>query len=301
MIRYVDFGPVMTAEPAIVCREAKLYVFAVGADLGHLARLCDKVFDHPTGGAVKCVPLGPWVVIIVGTIARVSGDNRDKPAVAERNVLVHVPVAVETASLPMVPALFSPYVWVDNPNSLVSGREVFGYAKTMGYVTIEPGGTHQDPLHFQLDTFGGKYGAPVWDWEQGKAFIRIERKGHTPGTIFSIVDLVSGLSAVGDILESWAETGVSEIFHKQFRALDDYHPGQPGQACHSQITRAEYVVFGTTQVAPLDHLYDIHIGDLVSHPIRHELGLESKYSSRPGYLMKTNFRVEHGDVLWTAE
>ncbi len=297
LLKYLDFGPVMTAEPPIVCRGADLFVFAVEAKIDALGQLCKRVFNDPSNGEVRCAPLGPWVVIIAGSIAHVSGGNAERPGVREKNVLVHVPVLVETNNAGIFPALFSPFVWVDNPNSMTGGREVFGYAKTYGLLDIDPGDHTANPGSFELTTFGGNKTDDLWDWH--KKFIRIHRKGKIPNALFGIMDLVGGVGAVGDLLDSWANTGVKEIFYKQFRDVKDHKTGVPAKACFSQIATAEYVLFGAEAVEPLDHLYELQIGELDSHPIRKQLGLDPSNTSA-GYRMKTNFRVEHGSVLWSG-
>jgi hypothetical protein len=283
----------MTAEPPVVCRGADLFVFALPAELRRLRDFCHSLFNEPTHGAVKCDPLGPWIVMIVGAIDRVSGANKDKPAVREKNVLVHVPVFVRTAQEDF-PAVFSPYVWVDNPNSLTSGREVFGYAKTMGRITIDH---PADPLCFELAVFGGNLNTDIWDWRE--SFLRIERGKAGAAPLFSIIDLVEGGNEVGDLLSKWADTGVRELYYKQFRSIDDGDPSRPGKACLTEIAAAEYVVFGEPKITPLGHQYKIHLDNLGSHPIRTELGLKAESVSW-AYRLKTNFRLEHGCVLWTS-
>jgi hypothetical protein len=295
-VQYVDFGPIVSAAPPMVCRQADLFVFGLEADLDCLKRLCRKVFIEPSNHAVHCEPLDRWVVLIAGSINRVSGGNVDKPAVIEKNVMVHVPVKVETENS-IFAALFSPYVWVDNPNSLIGGREVFGYAKTYGCLSIDsPDNDPAAPKSFELTTFGGNNTDPVWDWH--KDFIRIHRTG-TPSGVSSIMDLVGGIGEAGDLLDEWSNTGVKEIFYKQVRDVYDDAEGEPAQACFRQITNAEYVIFGAEKAQLLDHIYEIQIGELDSHPIKKELGLESRQQSA-GYRLKTNFRVEHGSVLWSG-
>jgi hypothetical protein len=278
-----------------VCRFwSDRFVFGLKADLDSLKELCSKVFTEPSNHEVQCEPFGRWVVLIAGSINRVSGGNVDKPAVIEKNVMVHVPVTVKTKNS-IFAALFSPYVWVDNPNSLIGGREVFGYAKSYGCLSIDsPDNDPATPKSFELATFGGNDTDPVWDWH--KDFIRIHRAGKTPSGVSSIMDLVGGNCEAGDLLDEWSKTGVKEIFYKQVRDVHDDAAGESAQACFRQITTAEYVLDGAENAQLLDHIYEIRIGELDSHPIRKELGLESRQQSA-GYRLKTNFKVEHGRVL----
>ncbi|HLW70464.1 MAG TPA: acetoacetate decarboxylase family protein [Candidatus Binataceae bacterium] len=291
MIPYIQYGPIMTAAAPIVCIGADLYVFAILADLKALNRLCKRVFDQPSGGAVKCRALDPYIILIFGAIKKVSGVVGG-PGVKEKNVLLHVPVLVETADASF-PALFSPFVWVDNPNSMTGGREVFGYAKTFGKIEIN---SSPEPVAFDLDTFGGNLNDQFWDMHPG--LIRIKRKQQAPNPLVSIMDLVGGLGEVGYLLESWSGEGVTEIFHKQFRAISDRQKGNLAPACLHEIATADYGLFGPpAEIDPLTHLYEIKLKHLDSHPIVKELGLPPT-SKSPGYRVRTNFKVEHGRVLW---
>jgi hypothetical protein len=291
MIAYIEYGPIMTAEAPIVCEGADLYVFAVPADLKALNHLCKRVFDHPSGGAVKCRALDAYVILIFGAIKKVSGVVGG-PGVKEKNVLLHVPVLVETADATF-PALFSPFVWVDNPNSMTGGREVFGYAKTFGTIEIN---SPPEPAAFGLDTFGGNFTDQFWDMHPG--LIRVERKQKIADPLFSIMDLAGGLGEVGYLLESWSGEGVAEIFHKQFRAITDREKGKPAPACLHEIATADYGLFGpAAEIDPLTNLYELKVKHLDSHPVVKELGLPLT-RELPGYRVRTSFRVEHGRVLW---
>ncbi len=283
----------MTAEPPIVCAGADLYVFGIQvADVKVLHHLCRRVFNDPSGDAVKCRALGDYVVVIFGAIKKVSGAVAG-PGVKESNVLLHVPVWVETADA-QFPALFSPFVWVDNPNSMVGGREVFGYAKTFGTMQIDP---PPEPAAFSLDTFGGNFSDPFWNLKHGEGLIRVHRKHILPNPLFTIMDLFGGLGEIGDLLDNWTGQGVKEIFYKQFRAITQ---GHPPTACFRQIATAEYVPFGPPAIVePLTHVYEIKLKNLSSHPIVEQLGLPHTFES-PGYRVQTSFRVGDGAVLWNG-
>ena len=290
MPNFIDYGPIMTAEPPITCEGASLYVFGIKANQLALDHLCHRVFNQPSGGAVKCRPLGNFVILIFGAIDKVSGAVAG-PGVKEDNVLLHVPVLVETPS-EVFPALFSPFVWVDNPNSLTGGREVFGYAKTYGRIEIE---SPPEPTRFSLDTFGGNNSDSFWNLQHGAGLIHIRRGPKLEALPLSLMDLVGGADEIGALILEWSTNGVREIFFKQFRALV---PGSPAPSCFAQIGVAEYILFGgIPTIKALTHLYEIRLKNLSSHPIMEQLGLPHTFES-PGYQVLTNFRVTDGSVLW---
>lgn len=295
MAKYVQFGPVTSAAPPIVCTGADLFVFALPAAIANLTYLCHRVFQESSHGKVKCKPLGPWVFVVAGSIRHVSGNSQQRPGVHEKNILVHVPVAVE-ADGETFPAVFSPYVWVDNPNSMTGGREVFGYCKSLGQIDIE---NPADPDSFQLNVFGGNDSSETWKWHQD--FLSIRRSRMTSRILVNIIDLVEEAEEVADLVSSWADpdSEVKEIFYKQFRASSDCIPGQTSSACFSEILTAKYVVYDRVSLEPLNHEYEFTIAPLDSHPLRAELGLPARCEV-PGYRMKTNFRVEYARSLWTG-
>ena len=290
MLKFVDYGPVMTAPPPIICEGADLYVFALDADYDRLDGLCKAVFNVPTKKTVKCTPLGAQVVLIFGRIDKVKGAAAG-PGVREKNVLIHVPVTIETGGETFA-ALFSPFVWVDNPNSMTGGRETFGYAKTWGTIRIVG---RREPSSFSLDTFGGDYSDEFWGMRPD--VIALQRKGEVAPELFTIMDLVGGIGDIGDLMSAWSDTGVKEMFCKQFRSIDDEHPGKAPLACLTQVAFAEYVVFGAESIEPLTYLYDLKVKALDSHPFRKQLGLRDT-KNLPGYRLRTSFKVEHGRVLW---
>ncbi|HEY2162156.1 MAG TPA: FAD-dependent oxidoreductase, partial [Solirubrobacteraceae bacterium] len=139
---YVDYGALATAPGPLLCERARLYCFFVQADRDRVQRLCDRVFKEPTGGALRYrVPRLLPVVLTFVTIAGLRSlhpAHADRASASEPEAAIWVPtIAQRFRSGRYVDehlAIFMPYLWVDDPIAFASGREVYGFAKTQGWM-----------------------------------------------------------------------------------------------------------------------------------------------------------------------
>jgi hypothetical protein len=201
-------------------------------------------------------------------------------------------------------AMFVAFIWLDNPMSLATGREVFGYPKSWGWPTFPKG----DPDSFSLDVFGLNYGEdaraarhPLIEIVRGDPLPDMKpveldslhaaarhAHQHLHGEHFDFgFRFVSGL--VKDLIQHQMQT----VFLKQIRAIED-----GTGAALQQIAEAHYTV-KRFRAAPLLHSYDMTIHPLDSQPLADELGL----SSGPvhlAYECEIDFLVGGGRVVWDA-
>lgn len=292
MATFVQYGPVVTVEPPVICSTAELFALVLPANEEKLRNLCHRVFEIPSGSKVKCRPMGGYVFLIFGQIRKVSAKSI-KPGVKEKNVIFHVPVIVHYDGKE-VPALFDPYIFVDNPNSMAGGREVFGYAKSYGQV--EMSGPLRLPSDMLLCVFGGNDDQELWDF--GKRLVHVQRLGPLPAELVAIGDLITdAILPVHDILHDWAHKGVKQLFLKQFRSIDDFNANPP-QCSLQQITLAEYQP--TIQTLDLlSYRFRVTIERVGSHPVRKELGLHRTCDVEGGFRLETDFTLGDGKVLWS--
>lgn len=138
---YVEQGGLGSAPGPLKCRETTLHGFWLQASASALERLCREVFDEPSGGRVEATPLLPMVLLTFGQIRAISAgapfDRQGK--VAERQVGIWVPVELDGRALGEegpTRGMFLPFMWLDNPISVASGREVYGFPKTWGWASF---------------------------------------------------------------------------------------------------------------------------------------------------------------------
>lgn len=157
--RFVDYSGLICLPPAFDSLDTSLWGFWAEADGAKLDALLRRLFAEPSGGEVDYRPLGSHVMLSWGRIGSVNSMTPpfDKMgAVEEDQVAVWIPVAQVKRTGDELEAqrfaMFVAYIWLDNPMSLATGREVFGYPKSWGWPTFPSG----EPDRFTLDALDRK-------------------------------------------------------------------------------------------------------------------------------------------------
>jgi hypothetical protein len=312
---YVEFGGLGSAPGPLQCDDTTLYVFGLQADHAKLDALCRRVFDTPTGGAVDYRPLGDQVIVtfgVVGAIRPTLEPWHSMGAVREPQVGFWIPVArVKHEGEKLVAqdfGMFCAAMMLDNPISLLSGREDYGYPKTMGWSTLPTDADPAAPL--TLDVFGMNY-------DCGEAPERRPLMALTPaGPELSEAEL-----AIGDILNvgQWIkdvlfdqpqvdlglhfayefgkalhDSTVNQVFLKQIRATED------GRRADIQQVVVAPAKTKNIKVVQLRHDYDLTLQHLDSHPLQEELGIVPEQKVTLAMRMHFDFLIEAGLVRWSA-
>ena len=174
--RYVDYGALATAPGPLLCERARLYCFFVAADRARVQELCDRVLKQPTGGALRYrVPRLAPVILTFGVIAGLRSlhpAHAGRGSASEPEAAIWVPAVAQRLEdghyVDDHLTIFMPYIWVDDPIAFASGREVYGFAKTQGWMRRLPdpradrpddGGPPDPPPELALDVYGAaEYG-----------------------------------------------------------------------------------------------------------------------------------------------
>ncbi len=194
--RYVEYGALATAPGPLLCEAARLYCFFVETDRARVQRLCDRVLKAPTGGALRYrVPRFPPVILTFGTIAGLRSlhpDHADRGTASEPEAALWVPTVAQRfengSYVDDHLAIFMPYIWVDDPIAFASGREVYGFAKTQGWMRRldDPRGTSgsvsrdrtpDPPEELALDVYGVPEFGPASEMHR-RRLITIRRRGQ---------------------------------------------------------------------------------------------------------------------------
>jgi hypothetical protein len=312
---YVEFGGLGSAPGPLQCDDTTLYVFGLQADHAKLDALCQRVFRTPTGGAVDYRPLGDQVILtfgVVGAIRPALEPWHSMGAVREPQVGFWIPVArVQEDGDRLVGhdfGMFCAAMMLDNPISLLSGREDYGYPKTMGWSTMPE--TETDlTTPFTLEVFG-------MDFDVGEQPARRPLMSLTPvGEQLSETDL-----AIGDVLSAgrWIKDvlfdqphvdlgfhfavefgkalhahAVNQVFLKQIRGTEDGR-----RADVQQVVVAPAITKNIT-MAQLHHDFDLTLHHLDSHPLYDELGIAEQRVTMAAR-MHFDFLIEAGQIRWEA-
>ncbi len=102
--------------------------FPVPANWEKLKRLCDRI--SPRGGLNEWLPVTNGVRLLVVDYERITDRNSNTGYCQQRELAVQVDVRRGIDN-----GLYCPLIVVDNPLSMVSGREILGFPKVLGSFT----------------------------------------------------------------------------------------------------------------------------------------------------------------------
>jgi len=167
---YIEYGALATAPGPLLCERARLYCFFLKADHARVQELCDRVLSEPAGGAVRYrVSRVAPVVLSLGTIGGLRSlhpGHAGRGSAFEPEAAIWVPVIaqrlVDGEYVDRRLAIFMPYIWVDDPIAFAAGREVYGFAKTQGWIgelgdprlSAGAGALPDPPAELALDVYG---------------------------------------------------------------------------------------------------------------------------------------------------
>jgi hypothetical protein len=300
---YVEYGGIATTPQPDLVEDCVLYGFFPKANLTNLQSLCDKVFAKPSNGAVTCTPLLDRVMLTFGKAARIRPQlqpfNQMGYAV-EQQVAFWIPVEVsQTSNVGSFPKLawFVPYMWVDNPLSLSGGREIFGWAKNWGSMTLDPQGC------FELLAYGGNFDPSLPSGYFPLVKIApVSPTASTPQDSFidTIIEwlfreaLILAAEGFRDLFTQFVKVAAPTpiVFLKQFRSVSNGL-----EASLQEITGAKTTItrLKSFQAVRTKHQLTIHL--LHSHPIAADLGVTNQTLSA-GFQVKMDFTLQNGITLW---
>jgi hypothetical protein len=205
-------------------------------------------------------------------------------------------------------AMFVPYIWLDHPMSLATGREVFGYSKSWGWPEFP---RDDDNPVWVLDALALNYGGEEKAGRRELLRIeRIEQRDEERRKSESLLDAardlarlffktasgdydLPGLEFTSGLVQDLLERSLPTVFLKQFRSVED-----GAGACLQQIVEARYMVerFKSWSV-PHRHRLTVHEFD--SQPLVRELGLESQ-DLDVAFEAEMDFLVGGGRVVWST-
>jgi uncharacterized protein with NAD-binding domain and iron-sulfur cluster len=297
---YVERGGESCFRQPLELRGVDLSGYVVDADLDALETLCRRQLDEPAGGRARYVPLVPKVLLVAARIDQATSadeQDRDKGHLPEIDVGFWVPVGVlepeANGEYRLVDlAWFLPYLWVDNPWAMVTGREIYGFPKSLGRFEL-PGGdgsgrlavstlalhphravtSAREALVFELRRKDdGAHGIRrMWNEAKdavGELFGGVVR----PRDVWNLMraEHVDAPDLFGHLFEHLGAGSVPMVFLKQFRDVAD-----PSRACYRRVVtaRAEVKPGSVRGAGLLRGDYVLHLAALDSHPVARDLGL----------------------------
>jgi hypothetical protein len=132
---YVERDGAFVYPPPYVAKDARITGFVIDANREVIDDLVRRELVEPTDGELDYRCLLPSIVILYATIARLSSRGLygpDRGYVTEKELSIWCPVYDVRSGRGV---WYLPYVFVDNPQAVATGREVYGYPKQAAVVS----------------------------------------------------------------------------------------------------------------------------------------------------------------------
>jgi len=311
---FVKHGGMTTFPGPIHFSNMVMTTFLLEADHGKMQQFCKEIFTDPSGGEVHVLPLTSHMMMTIADIKKgVFSEAEYMGWSQERELAFWIPaVRVKTVNGQLKATHFNfimPYLGLDNPTAIASGREIFGYWKQRGWISL-PGEDNSDG--FSVDLFSTKmFGAETM--EARNPWVTLDPAGQKKSKILaSIQSMDDGVKALYKYLE--AENGgwmpglgfdlkmlgelmtghVPQLFLKQFRDIENGN-----KACYQAITEATGRVTAFKSL-PDFHLYDMTIHQLDSSPVATEFGINPNQKNLLGVKLTFDLEIPPGKVVWQA-
>jgi uncharacterized protein with NAD-binding domain and iron-sulfur cluster len=295
---FVEYGGRATAPGPFLSLGGRMRSFVLQGDERRIADLVRRTLDEPAGPEVAYRAVGSKVLLMLGGFEYVS--SMASPfdrwgAVMEIMASLWVPVVAGRDLGDVFVAerfgVMAPYVLVDNPMSYAGGRELYGYAKTMGrFEPAEGIGDRQ-----AVAAFGGNFGrdeGAAWRTvfevtteedpaEEDRHGLPLEGPASllaelAPGFLERNAEgeiLLPGMKLTAALLDDLMDGKVRQVFLKQFRDASD-----GTRACYSSVVEAP-IEFRRVVMRRARRSWEVRITPLDSHPIDQELGVQSQRPS----------------------
>ncbi len=314
--KFVSHGGMQSYPAPSSFTGVQIHGFILDAARDKTAAYVDKVLNQPAAGAVQYAAFASHAMLsFVYTAKGVFKEYTQMGYGSEREAVFWIPVARLRKHGPITVvdhvAWLVPYIWNDNPVAIVSGRDVFGFFKELGWSTMPDAGGPPGP--FTLDTFGAIHYSPETHIERhrlidlnpadpnqsrtiGAAWPTVEHAARALHTAFGAGDTVTipGLGLFRELLDLLLHKRMPLVFLKQFR------DAASSDGCvYQAIVEADATIdqFSGFQ---LENDYDFVLHQMDSHPIEQELGISSQ-SARMVFDAEMAFTMNGGNVVWQAE
>jgi len=278
---YVERGGEQVFAQPFIAEDVQFFGFAVEADKGKLAAICERYLNQPSGRS-DFVPAVAHVLFVFNRLGKMYAKNppdRDRGWYKEQEGAIWM-LVLDKGRQNLF--WFHPYMIVDSSYAMAMGREIYGFPKQMGWFNVPDG--PQAPTRMSVDTVVAKALSPGCEALREQLFAAkhvraatIPHKDHA--SLKELVEHVANVLGIGvdvfehpeldkNLFEDLIHTRIPMVFLKQIR--DAVEPDlacfQCVQLCLTKMTR-----FHDARL--YFHSYAVEIGDYASHPIRTELGL----------------------------
>jgi hypothetical protein len=298
---YLSFPAEQSLIAPGVFRDVSIFCFVLQADYQVQRNLCQTFLNGPARGQASYSPLG-LVLLAFAHFGSVASADPDWGTLSYTDVGFWVPLA-NAATAPI--ALFPPFIFVDSPAALITGREAFGLPKQLGRFQMPRSiaeASADERGRFRAEVVGTLTAGGANDWRTIATVDPVAGAARgDPASVTSVIERMiapgslPGPGGAAELLSRLAAVPVVGI--KQFRDI-----ASPASACYQAIVEAP-VSFVETLGQPeiVFDGFDLRLMDLDSHPVAAALGIQPDTQRVPvAFHFQAAMRMDVGTVVWRA-
>ena len=309
---FVEYNGMQTFPGPFSFEGVELWSFFIEADMEKLKGLADQFFNIPSGGAVSYVPISSTMMMTFMDISNARSPFVPHASGArEREVAFWIMMGREdTAGSGNIVDIsgFNPYLVIDNALGYTEGRNVWGYLKQVGNVTLPDADTGQNG--FEVDVFGVRDDPFREQWN----YIPLLKMTPSPdfsdaeetaiGSLGDAVNIVDQafkgprfdptLTLGNNLWNDFIKRETSQLFLKQFRDIV-----RPDRACYQAITETK-MRFDKLRGVHLEGGFELEISKVFNADLVGDLGLKPKMHIPFGTKVVMDMTLENGRVIWEA-
>jgi hypothetical protein len=312
-----------------ICYEAPLaidgvttFAFALHADHQALQALVDSQLNAAAHGAVSYEVVGHSALLTFLSAEHCTSASEAVGWLSDREAAFWLLLIEKRATGPARLVYWIPYLLIDAMSGMVTGREVWGYRKSLG--TIDLPTAPESPAQFiastvifssfSAETRGenaalvtvrgpGPIGPlePAWR-DLADTFREIEGMVREGFSELDMSDWLNAVTVAEGLVRLATTRRVPVINLKQFRDVRD-----STKACYQALVECPCELVRLTGAGPLPGNFTAAILSCASHPIVADLGLGAPAPNgmtelpvRFAFWVKMDFRTLDGNVIWQA-
>ncbi|MEM7118876.1 MAG: acetoacetate decarboxylase family protein [Chloroflexota bacterium] len=308
---YIERGGDLVVRHPFMMEKTHMRCFFMDAAPDKLQTLCDKLFNAPTNNVFQFRPLSNTVLLAFAQIEKAySAPDQHHGSMVEVDVAFWIPLLYQRAGEFRL-AWYISYVFVDNPYAMASGREIYGFPKTLAQFQIpEATGSHEP---YWVDSFGLENAGSGARYRMLRLF-ELRRTGKASNeflekrpfkTAHHLYNSLFGGQESSVTRWQLRQRYLHNLRHKQhvpvlfLRQLRDIQ--DPNRAAHQEILEAPANITRFWRGGLLPNDYNLHLTPNASFPIAEELGLcPDEHPIKSAFWVDFDFCMDKGQTLWQA-
>jgi len=213
---FIYRGGDMMAPPPFELRKSRFYGFFVQGDINKMQATVDRELNAVGGKDFRLKVISDHVMLACADLTNVyptPPEYRKKGFIKELDICFWIPVGRVTVEdgKERVHEIFwyCDYIWVDSPITMVAGRDIYGYPKTMGIFDFPDASA---PDHFSLKVNSFKDYAPETEALWNKV-LSVDNLTPGGGPVSRWTSYVDALKGIWDVLDDG-------LFHPDLHATE---------------------------------------------------------------------------------